>query len=49
MGEGLQENEVNAIGNREKWSPCYVVAGSLSILSPEVTWKVEKLPNELVM
>lgn len=36
VGEGLQGNEVNAIRNWRKWSPCYVIAGSLGIQSFEI-------------
>lgn len=47
MSEGLWENEIKAIGNWEKWSPCYVITISLATLSPELPWKVENVPIEL--
>lgn len=47
MSEGLWENEIKAIGNWEKRSPCYVITISLATLSPELPWKVENVPIEL--
>ena len=47
MGKDLKRGK--SYGNWRKQNPCYVLAKKLATLSPVGTWKVEDVPNEVVI
>lgn len=47
MGESSKASKQKLYGNWRKGDTCYVMAGTLVIVTPVVMWKVEHAPNEL--